>query len=186
MRELALNILDIVMNAVEAGASRIIVAIDERASANRLCVRIRDNGRGMSEEMVQRVLDPFVTTRTTRSVGMGLSMFRQIARQCGGDLTIQSQLGRGTLVTTMFQLDSLNRPPIGDMAESLVNLILGSLDVHFYYAHHTDDGAFGFDSFWLFSRMAEQDCQILALAGPAKIYIKERLKSIASKAVSSN
>ncbi|MBN1561568.1 ATP-binding protein [candidate division KSB1 bacterium] len=185
MRELALNILDIVMNSVEAGASRIIVAIDERASANRLCVRIRDNGRGMNEEMVQRVLDPFVTTRTTRSVGMGLSMLRQIARQCGGDLTIRSQPGRGTLVTTMFQLDSLNRPPIGDMAESIVNLILGSLDVHFFYAHKTDAGSFTFDSFWLFGRMAERNCQIVEMTSPAKKYIKEKLKSIASKAIGS-
>jgi hypothetical protein len=183
MRELSLNILDIVMNSVEAESTRIIVALDEMVSKNRLCVRIKDNGRGMSEEMVNKVLDPFVTTRKTRSVGMGLSMFRQMARLCGGDLDIQSELGVGTLVTTTFQLSHLNRPPIGDMADSIINLIIGSIDIHFVYAHKTDHGHMLFDSFWLLARMAERDCGLYDVVGPAKEHIKEKLSEINSKAI---
>lgn len=182
MRELSLNILDIVMNSVEAGASRVIVALDELQSQNVLRVRIKDNGRGMSSDLVARVLDPFVTTRTTRSVGMGLSMFRQIARQCGGDLNIQSELGKGTLVITTFQLNNLNRPRLGDMADSLVNLIIGSLDVHFYYGHVTDHGKFGFDSIWMLARMAERDCGIYEMVSVAKEHIRSGLREIKSKA----
>ena len=182
MRELALNILDIVMNSIEADATRVIVAVDELVPRNWLRVRIKDNGHGMSKELVDKVLDPFVTTRTTRPVGMGLSMFRQIARQCGGDLSIQSEPGKGTLVTATFQLDNLNLLPLGDMADSIVNLIIGSTDVHFYYVHKTDHGVFRFDSYWMLARMAEQECQLYALVGSAKAHIKRGLREIKSKA----
>ncbi len=183
MRELSLNILDIVMNSVEADSTRIIVALEELVSENLLRVRIKDNGRGMSEEMILRVTDPFVTTRTTRSVGMGLPMFRQLARQCGGELTIQSEPGVGTLVTATFKLNHLNRPPIGDMADSMVNLIIGSIDIHFCYAHQTDYGRLVFDSFWMLARMAETECGLYEVVGPAKTHIKSILKEIKSKAV---
>ncbi len=183
MRELSLNILDIVMNSVEAESSRIIVALDELVSENLLCVRIKDNGRGMSEDMVHKVLDPFVTTRTTRSVGMGLSMFRHMAQLCGGDLKIQSERGVGTLVTTTFELNNLNRPPIGDMTDSMINLIIGSIDIHFVYAHKTDHGRMLFDSFWLLARMAERECGLYDVVGPAKEHITERLRGIKSKAI---
>lgn len=183
MRELALNILDIVMNSVEAESTRIIVAMDELVSENLLRVCIKDNGRGMSEEMIRKVTDPFVTTRTTRSVGMGLPMFRHLARQCGGELNIQSEPGVGTLVTATFKLNHLNRPPIGDMADSIVNLIIGSIDVHFYYAHQTDSGHLAFDSFWMLARMAERECGLYEVVGPAKEHIKEKLREINSKAI---
>ena len=94
MRELSLNILDIITNAIEAEASRVILHIDENKVQNRLSIRIRDNGRGMSQEFVRQVMDPFVTSRTTRPVGMGLSLLHQLARQACGDLDIQSELGQ--------------------------------------------------------------------------------------------
>lgn len=181
MRELALNILDIITNSVEAEATRVILVIEERRSQDRLSIRIKDNGRGMNNELVTNVLDPFVTTRTTRAVGMGLSMLRQIAMQCGGDLTIESELGKGTLVTVTMKLSSINRPPLGDMADSMVNLIIGAIDVHFYYIHRTDVGTFCFDSFWMLARMAERDCGLYAIVGPAKEHIKENLKMIQSR-----
>ena len=109
-------------------------------------------------------------------------MFRQMARQCGGDLSIQSELGVGTLVTATFQMSNLNRPPIGDMADSIINLIIGSIDIHFFYAHKTDHGNMAFDSFWMLARMAEQDKGLYEVVGPAKEYIKEKLGGIKSKA----
>ena len=181
MRELSLNILDIVTNSIEADSTRIIVAIDELASQNLLRVRIKDNGKGMEQSFVDKVIDPFVTTRTTRSVGMGLSLFRQLALQSGGNLAVQSQVGVGTLVTTTFQLNNLDRPPIGDMADTIVNLAIGAIDVHFCYLHQTDAGTMCFDSFWLLARMAESEKAIYNYAVPAKTMIKEKLITIKSK-----
>ncbi len=86
MRELSLHVLDVVENAVEAGASWIQVRIDEDVEADLLRIEIVDNGRGMSKELVQKVLNPFYTTRKTRHVGLGLPLFREAARRCDGDL----------------------------------------------------------------------------------------------------
>jgi hypothetical protein len=181
MRELSLNILDIVMNSVEAEATRIVLAVEEIASRNLIRIRIRDNGRGMSDELKARVLDPFVTTRTTRSVGMGLSMFRQIAVACNGDLTLTSTLGMGTTVTISMMLNHLNRPPMGQITDSIVNLIMGSLDIHFYYLHSTESGKLCFDSYWMFGRMAERDCSIYDMAAIARDHLNAELERIRAR-----
>jgi len=180
MREIALNILDIVMNSIEAEATRVIIMVDDFQKQNILRIRIKDNGRGMDEDLVKRALDPFVTTRTTRPVGMGLSLFRQLARQSGGDLEIKSQPGAGSLVTATFQLNNLNRPPLGDMADSIVNLVIGAMDVHFVYSHRTDVGKMCFDSFSLQSRAAQTGDALAVLAAPAKTDIRNKLREINS------
>ncbi len=182
MRELSLNILDIVTNSIEADASRVIIVIEEFQSTNMLRLRIRDNGKGMDKNLVNKVLDPFVTTRTTRAVGMGLSLLRQLAVQCGGDLLIKSAPGKGTTVAAMFQLNNLDRPPLGDIADSIVNLIIGSPDVHFVYIHKTDIAAMYFDSFWLPARMEEEGVSIYSLVSPAKDIIRQKLIKIKSSA----
>jgi len=180
MRELSLNILDIVTNSIEAEASRVIICIEELHRDNIFRIRIRDNGRGMSREIQKKVLDPFVTSRTTRPVGMGLSLLSQAARQAGGTVAIQSALGKGTTVTAEFKKNHLNRAPLGDIAGTVVNLIISNMDVHFYYLHQTDFGRFGFDSYWIFARMAEQDCSVYELVEPAKEHIKIKLSAIQS------
>ena len=63
MKELSLNILDIAMNSVKAGASLVEILIDERNGWRTLT--IRDNGCGMSEDFLRAVTVPFTTTRTT-------------------------------------------------------------------------------------------------------------------------
>ena len=102
MRELSLHILDLLENAVEAGASKIEIKIEEDLKTDWMVIEIMDNGRGMSQELIERVLDPFCTTRTTRHVGLGLPLFLEAARRCGGDLVIQSNPGKGTRVRATF------------------------------------------------------------------------------------
>lgn len=182
MRELSLHILDIVTNSIEAGATRIVVGIDEIVAKNLLILKIKDNGRGMAQEMIEKVIDPFVTTRTTRKVGMGLPLLHQASTRAGGDLKITSALGVFTLVTASFKLNNLNRVPLGDIAGTVINLILGTPDVHFYYSHRTEQGCFGFDSYWFYGRMAEQDCSLYSLVEPARAVIQQKLKAIQSLA----
>ncbi len=182
MRELALHILDIVTNSIEAGATRIVVMVDESNRTNQLRIRIKDNGRGMSQELIDRVLDPFTTTRTTRPVGMGLSLLYQAAMDCEGGLKISSELGKGTWVDVSFKLNSLNRMPLGEMGETLANLCIASPDIHFYYRHCTDHGRFSFDSFWYLVRMAERDCGMQQLAGESARFIDQGIFSISSNA----
>ena len=63
MKELSLNILDIAMNSVKAGAQHLAIELAE--ADNELTITIRDDGCGMSEDVVRRLSDPFYTTRTT-------------------------------------------------------------------------------------------------------------------------
>ena len=74
MEELALHVLDLAQNSLAAGATLVIIIINEDTMTNRLTIGIEDNGRGMESEFVVQVLDPFTTTRTTRRVGLGLPL----------------------------------------------------------------------------------------------------------------
>ena len=146
MRELSLHVLDIVENAIEAGASRVEVKIEEDLEQDRLTIDVRDNGRGMSQEMIQRVMDPFCTTRTTRHVGLGLPLLAAAARRCDGDLTIESEPGRGTRVRAHFRHSHIDRAPLGDMAGAMLAVLLSERAVDLDYIHRVGDQEFRFDS----------------------------------------
>jgi anti-sigma regulatory factor (Ser/Thr protein kinase) len=135
VRELSLHVLDVLENSVEAGATRIELRIEEDLSNDILRITVSDDGHGMSEEMVGRVLNPFVTTRTTRHVGLGLPLFAAAAQRCNGALTIQSQPGKGTTVTATFQHSHMDRAPLGDLPGSLMAVLLSERPVEIFYRH---------------------------------------------------
>ena len=143
MKELSLNILDVAENSVKAGASLTEILIDE--SENLLELVIRDNGCGMSEEIVKSVTDPFYTTRTTRKVGMGVPLLKLAAEQTGGFLEIHSKTeeefpeAHGTTVKAVFHKDHLDFTPLGDVTASITTLIQGHPDTDFYFQHTNGD-----------------------------------------------
>ena len=146
MRELSLHILDAMENSIEAGATRIEVTIDENVKQDRLSIVVKDNGRGMSEELMREVLDPFVTTRTTRHVGLGLPLFAAASRRCNGDLEIRSQPGAGTTVTATFQHSHIDRAPLGDIVSTLMATIMSRHAVDVRYEHRADGRTFELDT----------------------------------------
>jgi len=146
MLELSMHILDVAENALEAGATRIEISIEEDLEDDRLTIRVADNGRGMSEEFLQKVLDPFVTTRTTRRVGLGLPLFAAAAKWCNGDFEIRSKEGEGTVVTATFQHSHIDRAPLGDIKSTLLSIILFAPEVDLRYSHRVDGRVFEFDT----------------------------------------
>lgn len=144
MRELSLNILDIVENSVKAEAK--IVYIDVIAKDNVLTISIKDDGKGMSEEFLSRVTDPYTTTRTTRKVGMGLPFLKMEAEMAGGTFDIRSKLGEGTVVTTTFAIDHIDRPPLGDLGETMSTLISNGDEVDYVLHFVFKDTDFVFDT----------------------------------------
>ena len=146
MRELSLHVLDIVQNSLAARARKVAIMITEDSHSNRLRLEIADDGRGMDEEKVKKVLDPFYTTRTTRRVGLGLSLLEANARQCGGGIAVISLPGKGTVVKADFILDHIDRPPVGDMVSTMLALISVSPGVDFYYLRRRDDKSFFFET----------------------------------------
>jgi len=146
VRELALHILDCLENAVEAGATRIALTIEEDIAHDRLTITVEDNGRGMPPELAERVLDPFVTTRTTRHVGLGLPLLAAAAERTGGRVSVHSVPGKGTVVQATFGLTHWDRPPLGDLSSSLLAVLLAQSPVELVYRHRVDGREFACDT----------------------------------------
>lgn len=145
MRELALHILDLAQNSLRAGAGKISLSISENENGF-FVFRLKDDGCGMSSEMLKKVRDPFVTTRTTRKVGMGIPFMDMVAQQCGGHLDIISEPGKGTEVAAYFEADNIDRPPLGDIAESIKVLLADAPDIKFYFTYACADRSMSFST----------------------------------------
>jgi hypothetical protein len=185
MRELSLHILDIVENGIQAGASLIRISVNENLGADRLEIVISDNGRGMPEQKLGRLSDPFVTSRTTRRVGLGLSLLLAATQRCEGELTVRTDPGRGTDVRATFRHSHIDRAPLGDMAATVGTLIVGNPGVDFVYRHSVDEEEFVMDTREL--RDAEQSVD---LADPVIVHgltglIREALKKLSPERFSS-
>ena len=146
MQDFSLHILDIAENSIGAGAKLIEIKIVEDINKDVLTIEIKDDGKGMSEEMVNKVLDPFVTTRTTRRVGLGLSLFAQAARACNGEVHIESELNKGTRLVGTFQLSHIDLKPLGSVVDTLITLIVGNPEKDFFYQHKKDGFEYTLDT----------------------------------------
>ena len=146
MLTLALNILDIAQNSIRAKASEIFVGISESLSDDRLEITVRDNGSGISQGILDKVTDPFFTTRTTRKTGLGLPLLKYQAGIAGGDLVVESHEGMGTTVKASFTLSHVDRQPLGDIAGVMTILMTANPEIDFLYSHRTDSGEYFFSS----------------------------------------
>ncbi len=146
MKDLSLHIMDIIQNSVRAEASNVELEIREDLEKDIYSIFIKDDGCGMSEEILSKVLDPFFTTRTTRKVGLGLSLLKQSAEQTGGKLEIKSKEGVGTELTVLFSHKNIDRPVTGDIAGVMVLLVSANPNMDFTYKHCTGKGEYLFDT----------------------------------------
>ena len=146
MQDFSLHILDIAENSINAGAKLIEIRIVENAKKDVLTIEIKDDGKGMNKEMVSKVLDPFVTTRTTRRVGLGLSLFAQAARACNGGVNIESELDKGTRLVGTFQLSHIDLKPWGSVVDTLITLIVGNPEIDFFYQHQKNGFEYTLDT----------------------------------------
>ena len=145
MKELSLHILDIAENSVNAGASKVVITVLENIKKDKLTIIIKDDGKGMDAETVKRITDPFVTSRTTRKVGLGLPFLKAAAEACQGSLNIQSQPGKGTTIEVIFQRSHIDRMPLGDLQTTFLNLLIGYPQVHWVFNYQVDERSFTLD-----------------------------------------
>ena len=146
MRELSLNVMDVAQNSVTANASLVTITVTESYKADFLDITVKDNGKGMSEEQVRNVIDPFFTTRTTRKVGLGVPLFKMAAEQTGGSFSIESTLGVGTTLFAHFVKSSVDMTPLGDINSTVKILIQCNRDIDIVFTHSTDNGEFTLDT----------------------------------------
>ena len=136
MREIALHLLDLAENSVSAGAHAITISICEDLDADRLTARIEDDGRGMDEETVRKVSDPFFTSRTTRKVGLGIPLLKEAAETCNGRMEILSKPGAGTQIEVSFQHSHIDRMPLGNLSTVFLELSVAHPEIHWRF-HYT-------------------------------------------------
>lgn len=133
MKDLSLHLLDIAQNSITAGASVIKISLEYRNPM--LILMVEDDGHGMDKAVLDKVTDPFTTTRTTRKVGLGIPLLKLSAELTGGGLEIRSEKEKGTVVEASFVVDSIDRIPVGDMDETVKVLIQANpeidLELHF-------------------------------------------------------
>ena len=146
MKELSLNLLDIVENSTRAGASLVTIQVIEEPDADRLTLSVEDDGCGMSPELLAAVQDPFTTTRTTRKVGLGIPFLKEGAEMTGGSLDLWSREGEGTKISATYGYSHIDRPPLGDLAETVVTLVQCHERTDFCYTHRYRDRAFTLDT----------------------------------------
>ena len=182
MKELSLNVLDLAQNALSAGARHIEIAIEESEADDRLSLRIADDGSGMDPDFLAGDTDPFVTTRTTRQVGMGIPLIKMAAEMAEGDFRIRSQKGEGTELTATFRRSHMDRMPVGDMAGTLAALVQGAPDVDYIYKRTTDCGSFTFDT-----ALIRKELEGVPLGEPAVLnWIREYIVSGEAEVMAEN
>lgn len=135
MREIALHLLDIAENSVAANATDIEISVVEDLQNDRLKASVTDNGKGMDADTVARICDPFVTSRTTRKVGLGIPLLKAAAEACDGSLTIESQLDKGTRLQVEFQRSHIDRMPLGDLGSTILTLVIGNPQINWWFRY---------------------------------------------------
>lgn len=140
MKEISLNILDIAENSVKAGATTVGISINENDGF--LEFEITDDGKGMTADFLARVTDPFTTTRTTRSVGLGLPLLKMEAEMTGGEFSVESRseteyADHGTRVYAKFIKSSIDCIPLGDIVGTVCTLLQGhgGENIDFLFTH---------------------------------------------------
>ncbi len=146
MKELSLHILDVAQNSVTAKSQNIKIEIQEDTKDDTFLVVIEDDGKGMSEEVLKKVTDPYFTSRTTRHVGLGVPLMKQNAEMAGGNFQITSEVGKGTLVKALFKHEHFDRPPLGDMAGVISMMVSSNPDIDWIYIHSKNGKTFVFDT----------------------------------------
>ena len=139
MKELSLNILDIVQNSIKAKAS--LVGIDIIEDDETLEIIVSDNGCGMKADFLATVTDPFSTTRTTRKVGLGIPLLKLQAEQTGGSFNITSRHEseypdtHGTETRALYYKNHIDMTPLGDIVATVVTLIQCNPHIDFNFYH---------------------------------------------------
>jgi two-component system NtrC family sensor kinase len=104
LQQIFLNIINNAFEAMKDGGRLDINA--EPLDHEHVAVKITDNGCGISPNDLKRVFDPFFSTKTSRGgTGLGLSITYGLAKEIGGTITVESELGQGTTFTVTLPLD---------------------------------------------------------------------------------
>ena len=126
-------LLNLAVNARDAmdghGALTIRTVRDEEENAAGLAVQVIDTGCGMSPEVLERVFDPFYTTKPAgQGTGLGMSQVFAFCRQSGGEVQIHSKEGEGTSVAMLLPVARVDRVATHDVESEAATLPVQPVD----------------------------------------------------------
>jgi K+-sensing histidine kinase KdpD len=96
-----------------------MVKLVEDPAANRLVLEIEDDGKGMDEEMLNHITNPFYTTKEGKKFGLGLSLLSQACEETGGFMELRRGQAGGVKVTASFIKDHVDLKPMGNIRKTL-------------------------------------------------------------------
>ncbi|MEG0804839.1 MAG: ATP-binding protein [Lachnospiraceae bacterium] len=171
--EISLNVLDIAQNSISAHANRIEITIRIQCELHKLYLRIADNGKGMSEEQVEQVVDPFFTSRTTRKVGLGIPFLKQSAECTGGSFSIESKVSKGTIISAVYCMDHIDCMPLGAIEDTIYTLVIMNEKIDFIFYYEVDGRSFVFDTKEIKKIMGDSSMQNKEVSAFIRSYLKE-------------
>lgn len=142
MKELSMHILDIATNSVRAGATQILITVTEDLIHNEFRFDIEDDGKGIPDDILSTIKNPFTTSRTLRKVGLGIPLLDENCRLCDGFLEITSKVGKGTQLKSMMVYNHIDRPPMGDIVNTIIGLMTSNENINIHYKHAYNDHSF--------------------------------------------
>ncbi len=178
MKELAMHVYDLMENSTAANSTEVKLTIRDSLKDNIYAFTIEDNGKGMTPEFMAKVTDPYTTSRTTRKVGLGLPLIKMNTENCGGGIKLQSEVGKGTRLDFWFQHNHWDRPPMGDIAGTIVMLCAAHEDIHIIYKHITDEDEFVFDTDEIHEALDGMSMNDVKVMGWLKDMVQENLEAI--------
>ncbi len=176
MKDLSMHIMDIVQNSVRAKAANVelSIVIEEQW----LTISVKDDGTGMDEETLKSVSDPFYTSRTTRKVGMGIPLILQNAELTDGQMTLESKIGEGTILTAKFGRLHIDRPPMGDLASTAAMMMTGNDGVNLQFEVKRGEDEFAISTNEVKEVMGDVDIRLPKVTSFLKEMIEENLKEL--------
>lgn len=133
LSDLSLHILDIVQNSIKANATLIKISVDINIGADSLVITVKDNGCGMDEKTLRKVLGADIAH--TGKGGFGIPLFRESAIAAGGTCEITSKEKEGTAARAEYPLNNPKRKPLGNVADTVETLIFCNPDIDFVYTY---------------------------------------------------
>lgn len=176
MESLSSTLLDIASNSVRACAKNIGITFVDSFRQDLVSLEIKDDGKGMDEEMIQKVQDPFFTTRTTRRIGLGIPFFKEMAEECEGTFVLESKVNVGTRIKASMKKSHWDVPPRGDMGDAIVLAICMDESIHFHFDYISDEKTFCFDSLEIREILGDVSIAEAEISSWLKAYINESIQ----------
>lgn len=178
MQDLAMHLLELLMNALAHKTSLLKIEIINNTKLNRIYFKVIDDGEGMTLDVLNAATNPFTTTRYTRKIGMGLAFLKSLVDHTEGHLDIKSKLNEGTEISFDVRMDHIDLPPLGDMGEMIVMAYNANPDVKIEFKYIYDENEFNYNQLAIEDEIGNLDFSDINILMWVKDYINEGIKNL--------